>query len=81
MKYKEFEWIRRIIRSCHSWPQLRTPITRLIQLFTKKYQDFGLTELLRNERDNHWMYGKDKESIVKRMLKEAEEYKKKLKLC
>lgn len=55
-KYKEFEWIRRIIRSCKTFAQLRTPITRLIALFTNKYQDMELMKLLSKERDNHQLY-------------------------
>ena len=56
MKYRDFEWIKRVIKSCETHMQLRSPITRLIRLFGDKYQDFYLVELLKDERDNHKLY-------------------------
>jgi hypothetical protein len=58
MKYAEFEWIKRVIHSCETWQQLRTPITRLIRLFYDKYDDYDLVRLLNIERDNHKLYTK-----------------------
>jgi len=58
MKYRDFEWIRRIINSCETFTQLRTPITRLITLFSDKYEDYQLTNLLQNYRENHELYKK-----------------------
>jgi len=56
MKYAEFEWIKRAIQSCTTWAQLRSPITKLIHLFSDKYHDFDLVIRLNNERDNHALY-------------------------
>lgn len=63
-KYAEFEWIRRIIRSCETFRQLRSPITRLIILFYRKHKDMGLRSLLDRERENHTLYQKTRPNIT-----------------
>jgi len=50
MKYSDFEWIRRVIRSCKTIPQATHPIGRLIYLFQVKYMDADLIELLYEEK-------------------------------
>ena len=46
MKYKEFEWVRKVIESCETFTQASTPITRLIQLFDKRWNDTYLFLIL-----------------------------------
>ena len=56
MKYRDFEWIKRVIKSCETHIQLGSPITNLINLFFAKYGDYDFVYLLIDERDNHKLY-------------------------
>ena len=65
-KYKDFEFIRRCIRSCVTVGQIRAPITKLNRLFYNKHDDHSLWRLLCKERDNHFtMMLKNKLNITK----------------
>ena len=46
MKYRDFEWLRRVIESCITVQQVNKPIDRLILLFENKYLDFELNRYL-----------------------------------
>jgi len=49
--HSDFKWIIRVIRSCKTFQQIRTPITNLIELFNKKHADVDLVEILYTTRN------------------------------
>lgn len=65
-KYKDFEFVRRCIRSCVTVSQIRAPITKLNRSFYLKHKDQGLWNILGKERADHFtMMLKNKLNITK----------------